>query len=75
MLKEKYPELYIAITTHDKEVLEVINSYKGKFSVYADLRDAVLEHYNLKDKYDGHVPNQLELYWMSSNYGHKIACN
>lgn len=76
MLKEQYPELYATITTPDKEILAVINSYKGQFKVYGDLRDAVQKHLNLpKYTYHGHIVNQLEMYWMSCSYDHKVACN
>lgn len=74
MLQEQYPDLYTHIYTTDKEVLEVINSYRGQFSVFAELRDTILKHYNVKDRYHGHIPNQLELYWASCNCNHKLAC-
>jgi hypothetical protein len=75
MLKEQYPELYTTITTPDTEVLEVIRSYMGKFDCYADLRDAVREHYYVSEYSSrGHISNQLEMYWHSCNHDHKIAC-
>ena len=75
MLEESHPEFYRAITTPDKEVLSVIESYKGKFEWYGDLQCAVKEHYGLwKYCSNGHVCNQLELYWIGCDFDHKKAC-
>lgn len=76
MLEVQYPELYKTITKLDEDILAVIKSYKGKFTCYGDLRDEVLKHYGL-DEYTchGHVYNQLQMYWLSCDCNHKVACN
>jgi len=76
MLKEQYPELYHIIVSPNDQVLQVIKSFHGKFEVFAYLEDAVIKHYGLEngERFSGHVPNQLKLYWMGCNYDHKIAC-
>lgn len=76
MLKESYPELYTKMTTPDPKVIEVIKSFKGQFDCFAYLRDAVLSHYDIKggDQYRGHIPNQLEIYWIACEGKHDIAC-
>jgi len=76
MLKEQYPQLYYIITNLDEQVLDVIKSFHGKFEVFAYLEDAVIKHYGLEneERFCGHVPNQLKLYWMRCNYDHKVAC-
>lgn len=76
MLKETHPELYAALTTPDQEFLGVVKSYHGKFEVVAQLFNAILDHYNLKnaDRWSGHIPNQLDKYWADCKYDHKVAC-
>lgn len=74
-LKQKNNDFYNYVTTKDEEVMKVIASFKGKFKVYADLRDAVLVHYGFtKYTYKGHVYNQLERYWLDCNHDHNTAC-
>lgn len=74
-LEEECPDFHAAMTAIDTEVLSVIESYKGKFKVFAYLKDAVLEHYGLKGAHKGHVVNQLQMYWVACECDHRKACD
>ena len=77
-LKDEYPDFYKKINEIDPEVISTIDRMieVAHPKVFGELADCVYSCFHNTDsnRWNGHIYNQLELYWINCKKNHKLAC-